>query len=421
MKYNPIHTLLMAAAFVSAPACADELADLKAALAKLQAKVEQLETRQTAQAPANAVTGGDMPGSFKLPGSNTSVKLGGYIQLDAAYDIKGDRGRAIGVADVPLDGSAGAKRKGTTTFSARNTRLYVETLTNTDGGPLKTKLEFDFFTGDGSETYTNSAHPRLRHAFGTYKGWLAGQTWSNFMDVDSLPETLDFGGPTGQTLIRQPQIRYTLATGENSSLALAIENPESSDSRGGVTALDRGPDLTGRWTTSGDWGHFALRALMRDLRVEDGNGNNKANRFGWGLGVGGSIKLGASDSVLYQLHGGKGIGRYIQDVNNAAAYDASTATLRAQRSVGGFVGLTHMWAEDVRSNVIYSQTRNHNDKGFGSIAALNKGTREAYLNLLWSPMAQMDLGIEYAWGERKTEDGQKGKFDRIQTAVKYKF
>jgi len=427
MKYTRIYTLLVAASLVSAPVLADELSDMKAALAKLQAKVDQMETQQKAKAaesvPANVVTGGDMPGSFKLPGSDTSIKLGGYVQLDAAYDIKGDQGRAVSLADVALNGGAGAKRKGTTTFSARTSRLNLETQTNTKGGPLKTRIEFDFFTADGSETYSNGAHPRLRHAYGTYAGFLAGQTWSNFMDVDSLPDTLEFAGPTGQVFIRQPQIRYTMSTGQNSNLAVAIENPQSDarDAGGDVTALDRGPDFTGRWTLTGGWGHFALRGLLRDLSVADSSGNNKASRLGWGLGVSGSIKLGASDTVLYHLNAGEGIGRYIQDANSAAAYSVSPATLRAQKSIGGFLGLQHFWADGVRSNVVYGQTHNSNDSGFGSIALLNKGTQQVHANLVWSPVKQMDVGVEYIWGQRKTEDGQKGDVSRLQTSLKYSF
>lgn len=423
MKYTRISAALAAIAIVSPPVFGDELADLKSALAKLQAKVEQMEGQQQKSVPANVVTGGDLPGSYKLPGSNTSFKLGGYVQLDAAYDIKGDQGRGVSLADVPLNGSAADKRRGTTTFSARTSRLNFETLTNTTGGPLKTRIEFDFYTSEGSETYTNGARPRLRHAFGQYGGWLAGQTWSNFMDVDSLPDTLEFFGPTGQVFIRQPQVRYTMAIGEGSSLAVAVENPESDarDVGGNVTALDKGPDLTGRWTLTRDWGHFSLRGLLRDLRVEDGNGDHKASRLGWGLGVSGSFKLSTRDTLLYQLNGGQGIGRYIQDVNSAAAYNATAATLRAQRAYGGFAGAQHFWAEGLRSNLVYGFTRDHNDTGFGPIVALNRSTSQAHANLVWSPVKEMDVGLEYIWGQRKTEDGQKGDLDRIQASVKYNF
>jgi len=77
---------------------------MKAQIEALQKKVVELEQKQqtaeqmqAAAAPDNVVTGGTTKGSFKLPGSNTSVTLGGYVKLDAVFsnpsagvDTKGD-------------------------------------------------------------------------------------------------------------------------------------------------------------------------------------------------------------------------------------------------------------------------------------------------------------------------------------------
>ena len=100
-------TLALAIAIgVGGPATAvraDDLQDLKAQIEALQKKVGELEVKQEttekkqAAVPDNVVTGGATKGSFKLPGSNTSVTLGGYVKLDAVFsnpsagvDTKGD-------------------------------------------------------------------------------------------------------------------------------------------------------------------------------------------------------------------------------------------------------------------------------------------------------------------------------------------
>ena len=44
-------------------------------------------------------------------------------------------------------------------------------------------------------TVSDNLIPRLRYAYGTLGGFLAGQANSNFSDPDANPETLDFGGP----------------------------------------------------------------------------------------------------------------------------------------------------------------------------------------------------------------------------------
>src|SRR2546427_13177715 len=64
-----------------AAARADTLSDLREQTEALQRKVNELEEAQRKTAP----TGGAIPGSFTLPGSNTSIKLGGYVKFDAVY------------------------------------------------------------------------------------------------------------------------------------------------------------------------------------------------------------------------------------------------------------------------------------------------------------------------------------------------
>jgi hypothetical protein len=55
-------------------------------------------------APAQAVTGGDHPGSFKLPGSNTSMKIGGYTKGDLYYDVDQDLGDTFNTVFLAPDG-----------------------------------------------------------------------------------------------------------------------------------------------------------------------------------------------------------------------------------------------------------------------------------------------------------------------------
>ena len=58
---------------------------------------------------------------------------------------------------------------------------------------------------------TNSTTPRLRHAYAQVLNVLLGQSFSNFMDPDAGPDTLDFQGPNAQVSIRNPQFRYRFA------------------------------------------------------------------------------------------------------------------------------------------------------------------------------------------------------------------
>ena len=164
---------------LAGPVAAGEADELKEQIRVLMEKVQALESKQNQQqqqieaqktlpapAPANVVTGGDFPGSWKLPGTDTSIKFGGYIKADFIYDLdqKGGDTQGFPAAD---DGNSIDLDTGHFSAHARQTRINFETRTPTDMGPVRTYLEFDFFGTRGSETVTNAHQPRMRHAFGT--------------------------------------------------------------------------------------------------------------------------------------------------------------------------------------------------------------------------------------------------------------
>ena len=122
-------------------------------------------------------------------------------------------------------------------------------------GDLNTHVEFDFYGADGNESVSNSHGFRLRHAYGTLGNFLAGQTWTNFMNPAALPDTVDFGGPVGQIFDRQAQVRWTqpfgsAASGGGGQWSVGLENPETVVQIPGGASFraddDRLPDVTGQ-------------------------------------------------------------------------------------------------------------------------------------------------------------------------------
>ena len=65
---------------------------------------------------------------------------------------------------------------------------------------LKTNVEGEFY-GDGGFSDGGGGF-RLRHAYGVWKGVLAGQAWSNFGNTISLFPTVDFNGPLAKGRLR---------------------------------------------------------------------------------------------------------------------------------------------------------------------------------------------------------------------------
>jgi hypothetical protein len=457
--------VLASATLAAASALADERAagtgeqlaqrDITDELTALKRRIEELENRQRAAeqekaaAPAPAGTSGPMLGYFTLPGTNTRMKIGGYVKLDAIYDVNGPQGDLLNPAQVPLhaSGAAGnlARRDGNTRIHARESRINLDTRTASDLGEIHTFIESDFFgAGGGNELSTNSYNFRLRRAFAEFGPFLAGQDYTNFMDLDAGVETVDFNGPTGQIFIRQAQLRYILPPSAFGTFSFAIENPESdffgSDHpvAGGISlnVHDPVPDFTARWTLKRDWGHVALGALARDIEFDTGTeGQKRPSVFGYGLELSGHFQgFFGKDKLSYQLAGGDGIGRYFNDNGGnaptgqfAAASLAAAATahpvLRSEASYGGYVGYQHWWAERWRSSLIWGRQHNDSSKVSGIFVnpGLNRDLETEHVNLFWSPVDNANLGIEYIHATRDTTAGLSGESSRLQFGAQYKF
>ena len=48
-------------------------------------------------------------------------------------------------------------------------------------------------------------------------------------------------------------------------------------------------------------------------------------------------------------------------------------------------------------------------------------TQRASVNLIWSPMAPLDIGVESLWGSRENKDGSKGTANQLQIAATFNF
>jgi hypothetical protein len=204
------------------------------------------------------------------------------VKLDAVFsnpsggvDTKGDL--SLDPTTIAVGPGAGNNERNQVKFGARESRLFVKTNTPTSMGDLNTHVELDFYGADGNESVSNSHGFRLRHAYGTLGNLLAGQTWTNFMNPASLPDTLDFGGPVGQIFDRQAQVRWTQPFGGPGSAtsgqwSVGLENPEAVVQIPGGGSFraddDRLPDVTGQVLFNTSIGKISVHGLVRQIRVD---------------------------------------------------------------------------------------------------------------------------------------------------------
>src|SRR5574337_1029161 len=211
------------------------------------------------------------PGYFKVPGTDTTIKFYGYVQLDGTVDFSA---RATDIEDfdwatilpmVPANDTPDAKKNPQTYLTARTSRFGIMTNTPTSAGAIGVRLEGDFNGGNifQSETFTNSVLFRLRHAYGTFGGLLVGQTWTTMLDLGAAPDTVDFNGPGSLSLVRNPMLKYTFGLAPGANLALAIENTRG-QLYGSSARFQVVPDIHANFTYSGSWGHLSIRGVAQD-------------------------------------------------------------------------------------------------------------------------------------------------------------
>lgn len=389
----------------------------------------------------------------------TTLKLGGYLKLVAAnthYSNGSVADNTLGrdfYLPQTIPTTPGGRGFTTEDFSAKQTRLWLNLDTQVAGHVVKGYLETDFqttasaapnVTAGGSQRTTNGYTLALRRAFVTVDRFTIGQDWTTFQYVAALPESTDYvGGTEGTVFVRQPLVRYSHPLSRSLALHIAVENPESALVTAGATAMlesgtDHLPDFAARLAYTGKIGELSLAGLLRQVRAESNgsalvNNVTTAGAVGNGVtvtGIGGSIagKLFFNEArtadVRFMATFGQNIGRYV-GLNFApdAVYNPATDKLSDVSTFAGMVAVRLPLVSQVRINLMGSYQRVRYDQALApvAIAGLNRQAWSAAANLFYSPVRQIDLGIEYRHGERELVSGAKGNLDRVEFAAKYSF
>jgi hypothetical protein len=437
-----IVTATLAAAVLGLPASAiaqtAKEQELEKRVADLEKMVQQLlAEKQAAPAPAAAPAaapakpaGPAIQAASITPNAapNTTFLLTGFVKADALFTNTSDGEIADNTIGrdfyVPSTIPIGGADEGTDLNAhIKQSRVNFGTDTILEGGDkLSTRFEIDFYGSiTGDQRISNAYAPVVRHAYVTWRQWLVGQTWSNFMDVATLPEAVDFIGPTdGTTFVRQPQVRWT-----KGGFSMSAENRETTilpystlGVAGARIISDDGmmPDLTARYAWKGKWGHVALAGLLRELEHE--TATTEDSTWAGSLSLSGKFNIGRDDIRWMALYGN--LGRY------TALNFATDAVLDANGNIdsldgyAGFIAYRHMWTDKLRSTFSYALQEYDYDSILSSSSA-NKSSSSWTVNLFYSPLPKLDIGAEYRSATAERENGDEGDLDRLQLTTKYSF
>jgi hypothetical protein len=219
---------------------------------------------------------------------------------------------------------------------------------------------------------------------------------------------------------------------------------------------------TQRWDQP--WGHFQLGEVMREITLNDGRYLNQ-NLIGYGAYLSGDIRPFyamqgpfAKDDLGWGFGAGNGIGSEIADcfatttnygansVNsnsnftvNRQVYDSGVRT-QTTPCLGAHIDALHWWTDQLRTNLTFGMMHEDIDASLvlgtncistggsgplnscgGAGATLNKELDLANINLIWSPVSFVDLGVEYTWGHRVSLVNMRGNAYVASGMLKVKF
>jgi hypothetical protein len=361
-----------------------------------------------------------------------------FSNVSAGRDKLGDQ--QLVFSQIPVSSASGEYSQ--TTFLAKDSRLWFKSFTPSNWGNINTYMEFDFYGDPATYSYT----PRLRHAYGSIGNFLAGQTWTTYTNISASPDHLESGTSAGAlSTTRQPLIRWTQALNGFEipiEIQAALETPRSrvwvpnsietntSNGANGTNPIsdnflttpnaERYPDLIARVNFKPEWGNISFAALGRQIRYTQSATGLEAGNWGGGLNVAGKINSLGLDTFRFMAHVGNGAGRYTTTTNTFEdAALSEQGDLSLIKTFGGMVSYQHWWNKQWRSNLTYGYAAAKQPEFVNPL--LNQQVQSVHANLIWSPISQTTLGMEYIFAERELINGQKGELQRIQFSARYSF
>ena len=336
-----------------------------------------------------------------------TFRPGGRIKLDIIKDYNTITSEdSFDPRTIPVPAQDG----GNSRLHAKETRLFLDIRgpIGAEGKELKMYVETDF--------YGSSSTVRLRHAYGSYGGLLAGQTWTNFLDPDNFPNTIDFESPMAFPSYRQAQLRYTAKLNDRTAWAVSVEDNNSQITNPSVPGKAEypSPDLTTSIRFGGATTHVFASFFLGKARYRPTVGEPD-NVTLWGANLSARLKTYKSDYVYGQFTFGDGVGRYRGGVT---AVPDATGELKAVGLTAVMGGYEHFWSSRATSNFVYSvaQTEDHDYYP----ATFNSQLDYSAINFIyWFLPNRAWAGVEYLYGRREIVSGDDASANRLQFAVRF--
>ncbi len=331
-----------------------------------------------------------------LKNDTTQFDIYGYVKADLRH-VSGD----IAYRDFWIGAGGGGADVSTTHLHVQESRLGIKV--NHEG--VLAVVEIDFYGQDTQAAgIVDGFTPRLRHGYIKTGNWLIGQTWSTFMPLHTLAETLDFGGAhVGEPFIRQSQIRYT-----NGGFSFAVEDGSTRDELAHNAETDRSDDLSvpnfiGRYDTSASWGQLSAAVLVRKVDQQGINDTAVA------ANVAAKFNVGDKNDIKVQVTAGE-YGRYAGTAAVPAVVVDADGNTQVEDGVSFNVSYRQWWNDTTRTTIFYGQ----------STTDIQDRDRSHFgINLITNQTAKLKYGVEL--GQYNVDDNTSESSTYAQFSAQYAF
>jgi hypothetical protein len=406
-------------------------------------------------------------GFYYIPGTDTCLKLGGFVRAEMAF------GQAGGSHSQMYQNSATRSQDDMRTRA--RWMLSLDARTQTEYGTLRSYVRAGTQYTTNDQSATGSVDNKdgmiyVERAFIQLGGWTAGKTASFYDFMQSNP--LGYSGSilgasdTGQGV---NLAAYTFTFGNGLTGTISAEDayyrriPGIVNAGNGTAWLaaagtgtasrtgyggNQAPDVVGNLRVDQAWGSAQLMAAAHQVRAAYYNNANEASGSPddkWGFAVGGAVAINlpwaAGDRFIAQVSYSQGANyyQYVDVAQEAAIYNGSSlfeginadavytngSSLELTKVLGLYAGVEHYWTPKVRSSVYGSyMNMDYNGNASAYICAnpiyrtggTATGALQANCNpdwhmyqigtrTVWSPVANLELGVELLYSKFETDMG----------------
>jgi len=331
----------------------------------------------------------DAPGYFKVPGTETTLKIYGKAETEAYYHINN---ASTTVNTVPGANTHQSTNETGTVSATAYGRFGFDSITPSSYGDVHVKLEYEAAGNDYGSNDTNAA--ALRYAYGEFAGLLVGQTDSLFKDIHFGIGANDTERAAFNGCKRIEQIRYTLNPAKGVTVAF------SSEKSGDVVNDENkaGAQLVGAFRYAADWGGVAASVGQQKRRNWSKTLTTSAS--GVSYAVSGQYNITANDVVAARFVKGA-----LLMGPTGGAWDLSAADGKEKlyKVTSMDLGYTHTWNSSLSSSLGVAKIVAPKNEDLGEV---KRTETEMFLNTSWSMTKTVTLTAEYYNSSIKFAEGQ---------------